>query len=266
MKHKDFADRFGGKDSLRGRPIRCNKQTLQTKPKGYAEVIFFGDVHIGSPECDLERAERMLEYCLKNRIYVFLMGANRYSVGAGVYEQPITPQKQFEVALELLKPLADAGLVLGNIQGNHEFRLYKDCGVNITKLLSGQLGIPYLGDACWNVFSVGGQKYRLYTLHGASGSRYVYTKLKSLVDISHNFSCDIMAMGHVHESADTSILVQEIEPRTGKVIERKKFLIITGHYLRYDRSYAQTKGLPIGKMGSPKVKFFSDKKDIHISW
>ena len=80
-------------DAIVGRPIRLNKQTIVTKKgKDYAEVIFVGDCHNGSPQFDKLRFLKMLDYCREKGIYVFLMGdliemATRDSIGAGVYEQ-----------------------------------------------------------------------------------------------------------------------------------------------------------------------------------
>ena len=85
-------------DKIVGRPIRCNKQKLVCKTgKDYAEVLFIGDVHWGSPQCDKPRFLAMIDYALKNRLYVFLMGdliemATRHSVGGGVYEQEFAGQ------------------------------------------------------------------------------------------------------------------------------------------------------------------------------
>lgn len=254
------------------RRIRLNKRTLvHQKGKDYAEVVFLGDVHLGSPQCDEERFKRMLAYCLENNVYVFLMGdlienANRLSVGAGVYEQLEIAESQHERMVAFLQPLVDKNLILGSLSGNHEDRTYLLSGVNIAKALARELKIPYLGSACWSYFKVGDQTYKVYALHGASGSRFVYTKLKALVDISHSFDADLIAMGHVHECADTSQIVQTYDPHKKVIVERKKWLLITGHYLSYDGSYGQAKGMPIGKMGSPKVKFFSGRHDIHLSW
>jgi hypothetical protein len=52
----------------------------------------------------------------------------------------------------------------------------------------------------------------------------------------------------------------------GRVTEHKKHLLITGSYLTYDKSYGQALGLPISKLGSPRVRFYATKKDIVITW
>jgi len=192
-------------DKIIGRPIRVNRQVIEPrKGKDYAEVVFIGDAHYGSPQFDQGRFLGMLEYCLKNRVSVLLMGdlletATRHSVGAGVYEQKEIPQSQHEQMVEWLKPLADKGLILGALTGNHEERIYKACGVNITKAMCRELGFRYLGDACWNVFKVGGQNYSIYSLHGRTGSRFDGTALLALERISTSFFCDLVSMGHRRE-------------------------------------------------------------------
>jgi len=263
-------EQYVGKDKQGGKIIRLNRARLDSNGKGYAELLFFGDAHHGHPGCDIERAQGNIDYCVKKHIYVLGMGdyveaGLRTSIGDSVYMQTLNPQEQMYFMLDMLKPLADAGLLIGLHIGNHEGRILKATSVNIASLMARMLNVPYLGYACWNLAYVGNQSYTIYSLHGSSGSRYVYTKLKALVDIAHNFDADILAMAHVHELADEAILVQQVDKKRKVVIERKKFLLLTGSYLRYDDSYAQEKGYPMGKLGSPKVKLFSEKHDIHIS-
>ncbi len=257
------------RDGIVGRPIRCNKQVLLTNGRDYAEVIFLGDAHYGSPQFDKERFLKMLEYCLNTETYVFLMGdlielATRHSVGGGVYEQEVPGQCQHEQMVAWLKPLAERGLIVGSHQGNHEERVYKETGVNISKALARELGVPYLGDACWSSFRVGDQTYSIYSLHGRTGSRFDGTALLALERISTSFFADMVVCGHVHKCINSIVLMQRVID--GSVREHKKHLLITGSYLKYDGGYAQVVGLPISKLGSPKVKFFSTKHDLLVSW
>ncbi len=262
-----------GKDkNTRGRPIRLNQQTLTIRGgKGYSEVVFLGDIHLGSPQCDEERVLRQVNYCLEKNVYVYLMGdliemATRYSIGAGVYEQKWNGQSQVERIVEILKPLAEKKLIIGFIEGNHERRVYKETGVNVANYIANELGTRNLGYASWNLFRVGRQNYTVYAWHGVSAARFEWTKLKAAVDVANSFDCDLFAMGHVHQCSDTAKLYQSVNLRNKTVVEKKKFVLITGHYLSYDGGYAQERGYSPAKLGSPKVKFFSEKKDIHISW
>lgn len=257
-------------DKIIGRPIRCNNQHLTPK-KGndYAEVIFLGDCHYGSPQFDEPRFLRMLDYITKNKVYCFLMGdlievATRHSVGAGVYEQSSPAESQHEQMVKWLTPLAHKGLIIGSLRGNHEERVYKETGVCVSKALCRELHVPYLGDACWNYFRVGGQTYCIYSLHGRTGSKFDGTALLALERISASFFADMVVMGHAHKCINSIVLMQKVI--AGRVIEHKKHLLITGSYLKYDNGYAMTVGLPPSKLGSPKAKFYTKRHEILVSW
>jgi predicted phosphodiesterase len=252
------------------RQIRLNQQVLVCKKgQDYAEVVFVGDVHLGSPQCDVPRFKKMLDYCNEHMIYIFLMGdliemSTRDSVGAGVYEQEYNGQSQYELMVTLLKPLADKKLILGIHNGNHEERVYKSTGVDVAKMFSRELKVRYLGDACWSKFKVGKQSYSIYSLHGRTGSRFDGTALLALERISVSFFCDLIVMGHAHKLISSSVIIQKIDNNLVK--EHKKTLLISGSYLKYDGGYGQALGLPISKLGSPKVKFYATTKDIYVSW
>jgi hypothetical protein len=231
--------------------------------------MFLGDVHWGSPQCDKKRFLANLAWCLHTGTYIMLMGdltetATRNSVGAGVYEQEEIAEDQHEAMVKMLMPLAEAELILGSHSGNHENRVYQETGINIAKALCRELKISYLGDACWSKFCVGSQNYDIYSLHGRSGARFDGTALLAVERISTSFFADLVCHAHMHKACNSIVLQQRV--RNGLVTEHKKHLLITGAYLKYDKSYGQALGLPISKLGSPKVRFFADRHDLVVSW
>lgn len=253
-----------------GKPIRCNKQILMPGHKGYASIVFWGDVHLGHPQCDERRAKEMLEYCLKHNIYIIGMGdmlecGTRFSIGDSVYQQMLNPQEQMEEMLEWLQPLADKGLILGLHEGNHEQRISKDGGLNIVKNMARELKVPYLGYTMWHYLRVGKQGYVLYTTHGKSGAKFKHSKMKVVTDLAAFVEPDVVAMGHVHENLVTHFKRMYYDSKAKTVKERKIFLILTGAYLAYDGSYAQDAGMPPAGLGSPKMVFYANEKRFHAS-
>ncbi len=184
-----------------GRPIKLNQQVLKVKKgKDYAEVVFFGDTHYGAKCCEVEKAQAMLDYCLKNKVYVLGMGdimecGTKGSVGGGVYEQTMSPQDQFDTVTEIMRPLADAGLLLGLLRGNHEQRISNDGSIDLIKMMCGILRVPFLHGACWNLFKVGKQNYTCYAIHGNGGARFAHTKLAKVARLGDFFHADIVAHG-----------------------------------------------------------------------
>jgi len=258
-----------GNDKI-GKLIRLNQKTLVVGKKGYASIVFWGDCHYGHPQCDEEKAKAMLDYCLEKHIYIMGMGdliecGLKDSIGDSVYKQKLDPQEQMEYMIELLTPLAKAGLILGLHEGNHENRISIRTGLNPMKIICQQLGVSYLGYAVWNLLRVGDQAYTLYSYHGKSGSRFKHTKIKAVTDIAHYFEADIVAMGHVHDLAVEVIRRQRVNRRNKTVEERKVHVILTGAYLKYDKSYAQMGGYPPAGIGSPKIQLYANSFDVHAS-
>lgn len=127
-----------------------------------------------------------------------------------------------------------------------------------------ELKIPYLGDACWSQFHVRNEIYNVYSLHGRSNARFDGTALLAVERISTSFYADLISHSHMHKAINSIVVMQRTV--NGVITEHKKHLLVTGAYLKYDRSYAQAIGLPISKLGSPKVKFFASKHDLLITW
>jgi len=257
-------------DLRKGRTVLLNIRELECQKGNYAEVLFFSDLHYGHPTCLLERAKETLDWALENRVYVMLLGdliecGLTGSVGDSIYTQRLNPQGQFDDMVDILDPLAKAGLILGLHSGNHEDRIFKTSGVNISKMLAGTLRVPFLGSAVWNLFRVGKQNYKVYTLHGSSGSKFIYTKIKAATDISHYFpTADLICHAHIHDLGSIALERQDISLKDKQVIYRKQYILLTGGYLGYKQSYAEAKGLPPAKIGSPKVKFIATEHDLHV--
>lgn len=250
--------------------IRLNKVRLQPNKDGVAEILFWGDVHYGHPNCEIKRATAMLDWALKNHVYVLLMGdlleaSTRDSVGDGVYHQEMNPQQQMEDMIEILRPLADAGLIIGLLQGNHCARISKSTSIDVSKIMANTLRVPYLGYACWNEIIVGKQKYSIYSSHGSGGAKFKHTKIKNVLDVLAWIDADVVAFGHMHALVAEPVAKQTVDHRTHKVVERKCYAVITGSYLSWDNSYAQVANMPPSKLGSPKCKLRSDSHDFHFT-
>ena len=257
-------------DKLMGRPIRLNKVTLEVNGKGYAPLLFFGDLHLGYPTCNVVKAQSMIDWAIREKAYVLLMGdllecGTTRSIGDSIYRQSLNPQEQMEMMIAILTPLADTGRIIGLHSGNHEQRITKDSGIDISKVMARILNVPYLSYACWSLLKVGNIYYTLYSSHGTSGSILEHTKLNAVIKMSHIVRADIVAYGHTHGLDVATKITQYVDLRHKTVKEFKTYCVLTGAYIMWDRSYGQEKGYGIPKIGSPKAKLRGDKKDVHFS-
>ncbi len=234
------------------------------------EIMLMGDMHMGSKYYDEELHREVVDHCLKRKIHVILMGdqiecATRDSVGAGVYEQSEIVDKQLEHFQFVMGPLAKSGLIMGMHAGNHEMRLYSSSGLDITKFMAKQLGVPYFSWGKLHRFVVGNQGYNLYTTHGASGARLPHTKIKGALDLANLAEAEIYAMGHLHQLSSHIRNFYAIDRRNKTVVEEQKHFILTGSYLNYWGSYAHVKSMEPMRKGSPKVKLYSEIHQIRVS-
>lgn len=232
--------------------------------------VLMGDEHIGSQYYDADTHKSWLEWCYENETPVILMGdeletATKDSVGAGVFEQDEIVQEQLEHAARLYKPLAEEGLIYGVHIGNHEARVYKHSGANLSKILAKLLDIPYLGVGAVHYFRVGDQRYTLYTTHGSSGARLPHTKIKSVLDLANMIDVDIYATGHLHSLDHHVRNFYRPDLRNRTIKEAEKHFILTGSFLKHWGSYAHIKGLEPSKVGAVRLKLSGLERRIKVS-
>jgi len=235
-----------------------------------ATLVLMGDEHIGNRHYNEAFHRQNLDWILETQNPIVLMGdeletATRDSVGAGVYEQQEIVEQQLEHFYDLYRPLAKDGLIKGIHPGNHEQRLWKTSGVNITKIMAKELGIKYLGWGKLHYIKVGDQGYTMYTTHGASGARLPHTKMKAAIDLANMVDAEIYAAGHVHQLAHHTRVFYKANLRNKTVQELNKHFILTGSYLTHWGSYGHVKNYEPMKSGSPKVKLSGLEHRIRVS-
>jgi len=233
-------------------------------------IVLMGDEHIGSHYYAEDEHKRNIDWCLKYSIPIILMGdeletATKTSVGAGVFEQDEIVQEQLEKCVKLYKPMADEGLILGNHVGNHEARVFKHSGTNLSKILSLMLNINYLGVGAAHIFRIGKQTYTMYTTHGNSGARMPHTKIANVIKMQSMIDADIYAAGHVHQLSHHVQNFYKIDKRSKMVVEAQKHYILTGSYLNHWGGYAHVMNMEPARIGSPKLKLSGLEKRVRVS-
>ena len=102
---------------------------IRELPGRTAKLYAIADVHLGSPECELDEFIQFLAKIKKERdSYICIVGdllnnATRSSV-SNVYHETMPPSVQVEYAAQLLAPIADK--IIACVGGNHERRSRKE--------------------------------------------------------------------------------------------------------------------------------------------
>lgn len=171
------------------------------------------DLHIGDSLSDGLLIQETIEH-IKNtpNAYCVLGGdlmdtAIATSVG-DTYGANLQPMQQLETCVKLFTPIKDK--VLAIVPGNHENRIYRTDGIDITAVMAAQLGLQdkYSATSALLFIRFGkdmgdshhGRKvpYTVYLRHGSGGGKKEGGKINALADMAQVVDADAYICGHAH--------------------------------------------------------------------
>lgn len=221
------------------------------------KLALFSDLHLDSPDCNIELLKKHLDACKKEGRYI-MMGGDEFDALIHSDKKRYTPSRidhnrddqineKLERAIALLQPYADNILFIG--RGNHEESILKYSGVDMIDLLVKELnhwknnGEIQKGNyqnfirLNW-VKSFKGpnyktvQHYDILQHHGAGASGAAVTK--GTIDFNrllHGTDADLVWLAHKHSSCILpSDPIMTIDQR-GNVIMKNRQAILTPSYL-----------------------------------
>ncbi len=180
----------------------------------YAEVIeihTLSDLHIGDSLCDFKSVLERIEYIRKTpNAYCILDGdlmdtAIASSIG-DTYGANLQPMEQLKQCAKIFDPIKEK--ILAVLPGNHENRVYKSDGIDMTEIMCSQLGIAsrYSPTTALLFIRFGRnaehanrrQLYTVYVTHGSGGGRREGGKVNRLADLASIVDADIYILAHTH--------------------------------------------------------------------
>lgn len=197
--------------------IRLIKPVTAKLSQGIDKVRLhiFSDWHIGDGNCDMSDISRQIgEVLTDDNAYCILNGdlinnAIRSSI-SDVYSESASPMEAIQTLSDILRPLAEKGKILFATTGNHEFRSYKESGIDIMALVCRELGIQdkYRSDGGILYLSFGinakrkaeGRRtsYTVFVTHGNGGGSTVGGKASKLEKASAICDADLFIVSHTH--------------------------------------------------------------------
>jgi hypothetical protein len=211
------------------------------------EISHLTDLQYGNKRFQTKRFLQYRDWILaqKNRFVVLggdlVDAATILSVGSP-YENTGEPIEQVEGLVDLLRPLADAGRLLGYVGGNHERRTvptFGDCG----RLIARQLKVPYSrGVQLIDIHFGQHRPFKISAWHGAGSPRTKGAKAQMLHRFMQQADSHVYLVGHVH---DVVLLFDWRQMRVENRIKLQKIAgIISSSFQGYWNSYAETAALP----------------------
>lgn len=241
----------------------------------YAEKIEIhpmSDLHIGDRHCDYKSILERIEY-IKNtpNCYCILDGdlmdaAIASSVG-DTYGASIQPMEQLKHCVRLFDPIKDK--ILAVLPGNHENRIYRADGIDITSLMCSQLGIAdrYSSTTALVFVRFGKternrpQLYTIYVTHGSGGGRKEGGKVNRLADLAAIVDADIYVTGHTHLPLIFKESYFRVSGSNSSVACVEKLFVNLGSSLDYG-GYGDAQGFKPASKKSPVIILNGTKRDM----
>ena len=271
---------MGGWDIFRlvlpkeGNTMKCIKCDLPYADK--IEIHPMADLHIGDAHCDYQSILARIDYIKKTpNAYVILDGdlmdtAIASSVG-DTYGATLTPMEQLKECVKLFEPIKDR--ILAVLPGNHENRVYRTDGLDITQLMCSQLGLQgkysptsallFVRFGERDVSSHHGRRqlYTLYVTHGSGGGRKEGGKINRLADLACIVDADIYVMGHTHMPAILKEGFYRVSGANSSVALVEKLYVNTCSSLSYG-GYGDAQGFKPASKCAPVIYLDGHKRDM----
>ncbi len=237
------------------------------------ELVPISDVHYGNHLFSVKHFERTIEYIKsKDNCVTFLNGdlcecAVRTSKG-DIYQQKVSPQKQRDDMIDLLKPLK--GKILGCVTGNHESRIFNDTSIDISKDIAAALEVPYRPEGMLFKVMFGdknkgveGKPYTYwgYFTHGYGGARTSGAKNIKVERTSTYIHADFYVMSHDHVANASPVVYLMPDPRvsenddghlTGTIRAVRKILVKSNSYVKWG-GYSEIGGFSPSDLTTPII-------------
>jgi hypothetical protein len=228
----------------------------------YVDIAPLYDVHRGHSKHLDALFSRHVAWMLRNPYLLTFDGgdfsefASKLSVGAGVYEQRLQPDKQFEDALLIQAKLWRK--MLFKLPGNHERRA-SILGLDLAMWIATWLGIPYFPDFCFCTIRFAGNNFRILGHHGTGASTTAGAQrmaARKMLPWAKVF--DVFWTGHLHADLVDKVYQIDHDQKTGRAFERTGLIIIAPSYLGYFGTYAAQKMYPPGSPGMLPIRLQRD--------
>lgn len=247
-----------------------------------ARLYVIADEHIGDPHHDAQCLEaKMSQIAQDDRAMVIVNGdllntALRHSV-SDVYAEQMSLGEQIDYATKLLEPIKDK-IIAGTI-GNHEYRAYKEAGIDVMKVVFANLGIAdrYLCEGGLIFIRMGqngcqrhGRKnppklwYSVYVTHGSGGGRKEGGKAVRLAEMASTVDADIYIHSHTHMPMILRKCFYRADPYncTGIMVDR--LFVNTAASLGYG-GYGQMFEYSPSSKESPVITLSGEKKTAYAT-
>ena len=235
------------------------------------ELVPLADFHIGDSCCDFKLVQARLDhvrdtenaYCVLNGD---LMDTAIASSIGDTYGANLQPMEQLKMCVKLFGPIKNKILCITS--GNHENRVYRQDGIDMTALMAAQLEIPnaYTDTTALLFLRFGHDVkhnrkicYTAYVTHGGGGGRKEGGKINRLADLAGIVDADIYIHSHTHLPAVFKTAYYRVSPENSSVTKSDKLFVNTSASLDYG-GYGDRSGYRPNSTDTPIIFLDGHKK------
>lgn len=184
-----------------------------------------------------------------------------------VNRKTLTTEEQTDKFLEMWNPIKHK--TLGLLAGNHEWKTINQR--RFVKDFCEPLGIKYLGRLAYVNLTFKHNKkiikdYLILALHGGYSGMQAGGSMNRMKAICGDFDCDLVLMGHNHDTVTRPIVRMGYDKKTNSPIEKKVLLGNTGTFLRgYEKgvdSYVEINPKEAKRVGTITITFKPKDGDL----
>lgn len=217
------------------------------------KIYTLSDMHIGDANADIPTLRTIIDF-IKNtpECYCILLGdilnTALKTSKSDIYSEALSLSEAQKLALELLMPIKDK--ILAMTPGNHENRVWKEVGVDLSLWLAEKLGLQdkYRNNGIALTIQFGkdinGKPFRLniFGQHGAyGGGRKLGAAMNALEDLDGIVgNADIYIRAHTHQPIQGSRNVFLFDDK-GNISRNTKYYFNSPSVMNYG-GYAYDKG------------------------
>ena len=224
------------------------KVTTHSLPEEFDEIqiLALADMHNGDPHSNYKKILEYIDYIDNTPNCYFLLNGDvcdcaiKTSIG-DIYGSNLQPMAQLEQAVKLFGKIAPKCLCID--PGNHENRIYKNDGLDLTQIMATQLGIAdrysptssFLFIRFGQIHDDHPRKacFTMYCVHGAGGGRMEGGKINRLMQLASIVDADIYVHSNTHLPAIVKNSYFRVSAFNSSVKQVDKLFVNTGSTLDY---------------------------------
>lgn len=254
--------------------MKCIKCTLGDFDE--IRILPLADLHLGDIHSDARKIQEYIDYIRDNdNVFTIFNGdlmdaAIKSSIG-DVYGANLQPMQQLEQCVKLFGDIAPKCLAV--LPGNHESRIYRSDGLDLTQIMCNQLGIGdrYAPASAMLFIRFGhdrlpghhGRKvlYTIYCVHGSGGGKKEGTKLQRVVDLAAITDADCYIHSHTHMPIIAKLSFFRTDLGNSSVQRVDKLFVNTGSTLEWG-GYAETQSFKPASNDTPVIVLSGRKRNL----